>query len=178
MPPPPATLPSLSLAEVNTMNESDFVAAFGPLFEHSPWVARQTWARRPFTSSEDLLAQLAATVRRSPLAMQIELIRAHPDLAGRLARAGELTHDSSREQASAGLDRLLPEEVQLFDEYNRRYLAQFGFPFVICARLNDKTTMLLAFERRLQLSRSEEIATALDEIEKIAALRLTSLLRP
>jgi OHCU decarboxylase len=109
--------------------------------------------------------------------MQVKLIQAHPDLAGRLARQGRLTDDSTREQASAGLDRLMPDEVKLFEDYNQQYKAKFGFPFVICARLNDKNNILLAFRRRLQLSRTAEIQTALDEIEKIAALRLTPLIR-
>jgi 2-oxo-4-hydroxy-4-carboxy-5-ureidoimidazoline decarboxylase len=166
----------LSLDEVNAMPESDFVAIIGPLFEHSPWIARETWPQRPFVSREDLLARLAATFRRATLERKLDLIRAHPDLAGRLARQGDLTPDSTQEQASAGLDRLLPDEVKQFEEYNRSYQARFNFPFVICARLNDKKTILLAFQRRLQLSRADEIETALDEIEKIAALRLNALL--
>jgi OHCU decarboxylase len=109
--------------------------------------------------------------------MRIKLIQAHPDLAGRLARQGNLTSDSTQEQASAGLDHLLPEEVKLFEDYNQLYKSRFGFPFVICARLNDKRTILFAFQRRLTLSRTAEIQTALDEIEKIAALRLATLVR-
>jgi 2-oxo-4-hydroxy-4-carboxy-5-ureidoimidazoline decarboxylase len=174
---PTTASPHFSLDEVNAMSEVDFVALVGALFEHSPWIARETWPQRPFTSRQDLLARLTATLRGAALERKIDLIRAHPDLAGRLARQGDLTRDSTQEQASAGLDRLLPDEVKLFEEYNRSYQARFGFPFVICARLNDKKTILLAFQRRLQLSRADEIETALEEIEKIAALRLGSLLR-
>ncbi len=160
------------------MREDDFVAHFGPLFEHSPWIARETWPERPFASRGDLLAKLAATLHRSPVEKQIALIQAHPDLAGRLARQGRLTSDSSAEQASAGLDRLTPEELKQFEDYNHKYREKFGFPFVICARLNDKRAILLAFQKRLQLSREAEIQSALEEIEKIAALRLTPLVRP
>jgi len=169
--------PHLTLDEVNAMSESDFVSVFGFLFEHSPWIARQAWSQRPFISRKDVLAKLTATLRRSPVEMQIDLIKAHPDLAGRLAREGQLTNDSAREQASAGLDRLEPEEKRLFEEYNQEYQARLGFPFVICACLNDKKTILRAFERRLKLSREAEIQTALDEIEKIAALRLAPLIK-
>lgn len=178
MPLPPATVSPISLDEVNAMSEIDFISHFGPLFENSPWVARETWRLHPFTSRGDLLNKLISTMRRSPVAMQIKLIQAHPDLAGRLAREGRLTHDSIQEQASAGLDQLSAEEIRQFEIYNDQYKAKFGFPFVICARLNDKRTILVAFQRRLGLSRDAEIQTALDEIEKIAALRLAPLLRP
>jgi OHCU decarboxylase len=166
-----------SLDEINTMGQSNFVSLLGPLFEHSPWIARETWPQRPFGSRADLLARLTGTLRKSPMEMQIKLIQAHPDLAGRLARQGRLTNDSTQEQASAGLDRLSADEVKLFENYNQQYKSRFGFPFVICARLTDKRAILLAFERRLKLSRVAEIQTALDEIEKIAALRLTPLIR-
>jgi 2-oxo-4-hydroxy-4-carboxy-5-ureidoimidazoline decarboxylase len=172
-----ADAPALSLDEINALDEPGFVAAFGPLFELSPWIARQTWPRRPFASAADLLAKLSDTLRRSSPEKQLALIQAHPDLAGRLARLGRLTRDSSQEQASAGLDRLTPEESQLFQEQNQLYMEKFDFPFVICARLNDKNAILVAFERRLQSSREVEIQTALAEIEKIAALRLAPLIK-
>jgi OHCU decarboxylase len=159
------------------MSVSDFVSVFGFLFEHSPWIARQTWPQRPFISRNDVLAKLISTLRRSPVKIQIDLVKAHPDLAGRLAREGQLTRDSTQEQASAGLNQLQPEERRLFEEYNQEYQARFGFPFVICARLNDKKTILRAFERRLKLSHEAEIQTALDEIEKIAALRFAPLIK-
>jgi 2-oxo-4-hydroxy-4-carboxy-5-ureidoimidazoline decarboxylase len=178
MPPPTATLSPLSLDEVNALGEDDFVVHFGTLFEHSPWIARATWSGRPFASRGDLLGKLTATLRSAAPEKQIALIQAHPDLAGRLARQGRLSTDSSAEQASAGLDRLAPEEMHQFEDYNQKYKEKFGFPFVICARLNDKRAILLAFQKRLQLSREAEIQSALEEIEKIAALRLTSLVRP
>jgi 2-oxo-4-hydroxy-4-carboxy-5-ureidoimidazoline decarboxylase len=175
---PTVTLSPLSLDDVNAMPEEEFVTHFGPLFEHSPWIARATWPERPFASRGDLLAKLTVTLRSAGPEKQIALIQAHPDLAGRLARQGRLTNDSNAEQASAGLDRLTPDEVKEFENYNRKYKDKFGFPFVICARLNDKRAILLAFQKRLQLSRDAELQTALEEIEKIAALRLTPLVRP
>ncbi|MEJ0000703.1 MAG: 2-oxo-4-hydroxy-4-carboxy-5-ureidoimidazoline decarboxylase [Verrucomicrobiota bacterium] len=166
------------MVDVNALSQEDFIAHFGPVFEHSPWIAGEAWLHRPFGSRADLLGELTATLRRAPLARQIGLIQAHPDLAGRLARQGRLTTDSTAEQASAGLDRLAPEELRQFEEYNQKYREKFGFPFVVCARLADKRAILLAFQKRLHLSREAEIQTALDEIEKIAALRLTPLVRP
>ena len=171
-----ATRHLLSLPEVNAMEGEAFATTFGPLFEHSPWIARETWSFRPFASRNDLLSRLVAVLRRAPLEKQVALIEAHPDLAGRLAHSGQLTRESRGEQSSAGLDRLASEEARKFEDYNQRYRERFGFPFVICARLNDKKTILDAFERRLILSREAEIETALGEIEKIARLRLESLM--
>jgi len=165
----------LSLPEVNAMDGETFMTTFGPLFEHSPWIARETWSRRPFVSRDDLLRRFVAMVRQSPMEKQVALIAAHPDLAGRLANAGQLTDDSKREQSAAGLDRLAFEERRKFEDLNQLYRGKFGFPFVICARLNDKQTILHAFEQRLESSREAEIETAIDEIEKIAQLRLESL---
>ncbi len=103
---------------------------------------------------------------------QVKLIASHPDLVGRLAREGKLTHESTREQAAAGLAQLSAQEVKLFERYNADYRAKFGFPFVICARENKKDAILAAFPLRLQNTRPQEIDTALSEIAKIARLRL------
>jgi len=107
---------------------------------------------------------------------QLALIRAHPDLVGRAALAGTLTAASNQEQASAGLNQLTPEEIATFQEYNAAYQNKFGFPFVICARLNRKEAILAGFERRLPQARDQEIATALAEIYKIAGFRLADKL--
>jgi OHCU decarboxylase len=164
------------LAQLNALGREAFTDIIGPVFEHSPWIAAQTWERRPFASREQLYDALCATVRAAEVEAQLALIRAHPDLVGRAALAGTLTAASTREQAAAGLDQLSPAEVALFQQYNREYQAKFGFPFVICARLNRKAAILAGFERRLQHSRDQEIATALAEIDKIAGLRLADLI--
>jgi 2-oxo-4-hydroxy-4-carboxy-5-ureidoimidazoline decarboxylase len=111
-------------------------------------------------------------------AEKLALIRAHPDLVGRAARAGTLTPSSTREQAGAGLDTLSASEVALFDRYNSEYRESFGFPFVICARENRKESILRAFPERLRHSRDEEISTALAEIAKIARFRLLDAVAP
>ena len=165
----------LALAQLNALGQGAFTDVIGPVFEHSPWIAAQTWSRRPFASRVQLHAALCATVRQAGPEAQLALIRAHPDLVGRAALAGTLTSASTREQAAAGLDQLAPAEVTLFQQYNRDYQAKFGFPFVICARLNRKAAILAGFERRLQHSREQEIAAALEEIDQIAGLRLADL---
>lgn len=164
------------IAEINSLAREEFVRVIGPVFEHSPWIAQATWAKRPFASVEKLLAQVCETVKAAGLDRQLALVRAHPDLVGALALAGELTDESSREQASAGLTRLTPEEIALFARQNTAYKNRFNFPFVICARLNKKEAILAGFERRLGNPREQEIKTALEEIFKIAELRLRDLI--
>lgn len=166
-----------NLERINQMGHAAFVSTLGHLFEHSPWVAEETWPNKPFASAEALHAALCATMRAAPRERQLALIRAHPDLAGRLAQQRRLTADSTREQASAGLDRLTDAELAEFTRQNETYKARFGFPFIICARLNAKDAILAAMRTRLGNPPDTEFATALGEIEKIAWLRLQDLLK-
>lgn len=166
----------MTIQEVNALDQAGFIAALGHLFEHSPWVAEDTWPRRPFRDAAHLHAELCATMRGAPWEEQFMLIRAHPDLAGRLAQQNQLTAASTREQASAGLDTLSAEELEAFEELNDTYRDRFGFPFIICARLANKAQIRTAMEARLHHGREEEFRTALGEIEKIARLRLDDVL--
>jgi OHCU decarboxylase len=163
---------TLSIVALNGLDRDSFVAAVGHLFEHSPWIAAAAWERRPFASLHDLHRELCAVVEAAGEERQLALIRAHPDLAGRVALAGELTAESAREQAAAGLTALTAEELERFTALNEAYKARFGFPFVICARENKRDAILAAFPARLANGREDEIRTALAEIEKIAWLRL------
>ena len=162
----------VELDRLNSGDRAAFVAALGDLFEHSPWVAAETFDRRPFRDAEHLHAGLTATMRGADRARQAALIDAHPDLAGRLAQTGQLTPESAREQASAALDRLTPGELADFQRLNQAYRTRFGFPFIVCARLSDRASILRALQTRLDNSPAQERATALAEIEKIAWLRL------
>ena len=162
---------------INRLDRAAFTAALGHLFEHSPWVAEGTWAQRPFASAEALHAALCSTMRAAPRDRQLALIRAHPDLAGRLAQQKRLTAESTREQASAGLDALTDAELADFTARNETYQAKFGFPFIICARLNAKADILAAMRARVSNPPDIEFANALSEIEKIARLRLNDLLK-
>lgn len=166
----------LTVTEINSLSRDEFVRLIGPVFEQSPWVAEAAWPRRPFASREALHAVLCTTVAGVGVEKQLALIRLHPDLAGKLGAADALTPESSREQAAAGLDRLTSEEIELFKNNNDAYRRKFGFPFVICARLNRKDAMLDGFRARLPNSREQEIQTALQEIFKIAGLRLNDLI--
>lgn len=162
----------LNLRALNALNQQEFTEIVGPVFEHSPWIAEQTWPQRPFENRTYLHAALCKTVADADESAQLKLIRAHPDLVGRAA----LTKESQNEQASAGLGDLSREEVELFQNYNQQYRDKFGFPFVICARLNKKEAILEAFPQRLRNSPEQEKRTALDEIYKIAELRLEKIL--
>ena len=162
----------ITLAELNQLDRASFVAVCGPLFEHSPWIAERTFPQAPFASREALHAALCQTLTMATTDEKLGIVRAHPDLVGRLAREGALTRESTGEQAAAGLSSLTADEVRQFDEYNAAYRAKFDFPFVICARENKKDSILAAFPVRLQNSPEQELATALIEIGKIAWLRL------
>jgi OHCU decarboxylase len=164
-----------TIAELNRLDRDAFVATVGHLYEQSPWIVAAAWERRPFADAAALHRATLDIVAAAGEERQLALIRAHPDLAGRLALAGELTADSAREQAAAGLTRLSAEELRRFRELNRAYSARFGFPFVICAREQSKSSILAAFEQRLVNEPAEEIATALAEIGKIAWLRLVDI---
>ena len=162
----------VSLAEVNRMDEEEFVRVLGSLFEHSPWVARGAWRARPFESVADLHDALVESMREAPCERQLELIGAHPELGGREAERGELTVESTREQESAGLQRLPSDEAQALRRLNRVYREQFGFPLIVCAREHTPDSILAFGAARLANSREEEIEVALGEIGKIAGLRL------
>ncbi|MBC8161456.1 MAG: 2-oxo-4-hydroxy-4-carboxy-5-ureidoimidazoline decarboxylase [Roseiflexaceae bacterium] len=162
----------ITIDTINTFDQAGFVAALGHLFEGSPWIAEQAWPQRPFADAAQLHAALCATVAQAPAARKIALIQAHPDLAGKAAMAGALSPESTSEQASARLDRLSPDEYAAFTRLNSSYRAQFGFPFVICVREHTSASILANFAQRLQHGREQEIDTALDEIAKIARLRL------
>ncbi len=166
----------MTLTQLNALSREEFVRVVGPVFEHSPWIAEVTWAKCPFHSKESIHAALCETVRQASDEKKLELIGAHPDLVGKLALAGQLTKESTGEQASAGLDRLTPHEVELFQQNNTAYKLKFGFPFIICARLNKKDAIIAGFAKRLHNSRENEVKTALEEIFKIADLRLRDLI--
>ncbi|HEV2676174.1 MAG TPA: 2-oxo-4-hydroxy-4-carboxy-5-ureidoimidazoline decarboxylase [Aliidongia sp.] len=153
-----------------------FVAATGGIFEHSPWVAEAVADRRPFGTVENLHGAMVAAVMAAGPARQMELLQAHPELAGKLARAGGLTTASAGEQASLGLDRLEPAEIARFDRANERYRARFGFPFIIAVKAQrDRRAILDAIETRAMNDKAVEIATALAEVAKIARFRLAAL---
>jgi OHCU decarboxylase len=152
------------------------LADLGTLFEHSPWVAEAAWREQPFATVAELEAALETAMREAPRERQLDLLRAHPELAGREAQERTLTRESTHEQASAGLDRLSADELQALRRLNRSYRERFGFPLIVCVREHTKDSILAWGAARLENSREHEIEVALGEVTKIARLRLADLL--
>ena len=162
----------MALANLNAADEAGFMAALGDVYEHAPWVAQAALKQRPFATLVALHAAMMDAVRAAPPEQRLTLIKGHPDLAGKAARAGTMTVESKAEQASAGLDRLSEAEFAQFHRLNDAYREKFGMPFIICVRRHGKDSILQQFERRLQNTMSAETETALGEIFRITALRL------
>lgn len=171
-------MPNLELSQLNRADRAGFVALIGDIFEHSPWVAETAHRAGPFASLEALNQALADAVYGAEEDRKLALLRAHPDLAGKAARAGDLTDASKGEQAGAGLDTLSEEEYERFEKLNAAYRQSFGFPFIIAVKNHTKHGILDAFEQRLKNPRAVEIETALGQVCEIARLRLEALVEP
>ena len=164
-----------TLADLNAAGQGDFVAALGNIFEHSPWIAEQAAARRPFAGLRPLFAAMIEAVDRAPAERRLALIKAHPDLADRTQRAAGLTAESTSEQNSVGLDRLSDAEYEAFERVNNAYRAKFGFPYIVCVRRQTRDSILRDFERRLPNDANTEMLVSIAESARIAALRLDQL---
>jgi 2-oxo-4-hydroxy-4-carboxy-5-ureidoimidazoline decarboxylase len=162
----------IRLDTLNTADRSAFMAAIAEVMELAPWVADEAYAKRPFVSIAALYQAMTDAVRNASDPRRRALIEGHPDLAGKAAREGKLTADSTAEQAAAGLDRLTEEEFAAFHRLNDAYRAKFGMPFIVCVRRHGKESILREFEKRLKNDAANEQKTALAEIFRIAALRL------
>ncbi len=162
----------------STLSKDVFVANFGSIYEHSAWVAERCWVDG-INESHDEIATLAnamaSVLSRASDEEKLQLIRAHPDLAGRAARQGTLTNDSTTEQASAGLDQCTAEELSRFQQLNDAYKAKFDIPFIMAVRGSNRHQILQGFEDRLPNDQQIEVARALQEIDKIALLRLSTM---
>jgi 2-oxo-4-hydroxy-4-carboxy-5-ureidoimidazoline decarboxylase len=165
-----------TLAELNACSKADFVAALANIFEYSPWIAEHAASARPFAGVKQLFeAMKAAAVDRAPSELQLALIKAHPDLANKTQRAAGLTAESNAEQNSVGLDRLSDAEYAAFERVNNAYRAKFGFPYIVCVRRHTKDSILRDFERRLPNDAMAETRKSVEEICRIAALRVDQL---
>lgn len=161
-----------------SLSEQAFVERFGGVYEHSPWVAQRTWQKGLDASHSQVAvlgAAMAQVLAQASKEEQLTLIRLHPDLAGKAALKGELTSDSSDEQASAGLDQCNEEELARFQQLNAAYKARFDMPFIMAVRGSDRHQILAGFEERLKNEPVAEFERALQEINRIALLRLETL---
>jgi 2-oxo-4-hydroxy-4-carboxy-5-ureidoimidazoline decarboxylase len=164
-----------TLSDLNACSRDDFVAALSNIFEYSPWIAEQAASMRPFAGVKQLFETMKAAVDRAPSELRLALIRAHPDLANKTQRAAGLTAESGAEQNSVGLDRLSDAEYQAFERVNNAYRAKFSFPYVVCVRRHTRDSILRDFERRLPNDAKTEIQKSIEEICRIAALRIDQL---
>ncbi|MEZ5912974.1 MAG: allantoinase PuuE [Paracoccaceae bacterium] len=174
-----ATHPPRPFDRPSRMDKAGFVARFGGVYEHSPWIAERAWALElgpAHDSATGLANALARMFRAASRDERLGVLVAHPDLAGKLAQARRLTAESTGEQASAGLDALSDGERASFERLNADYVAKHGFPFIIAVRDHDKAGILKAFETRIANDTETEFATACAQVERIAALRLKELL--
>jgi 2-oxo-4-hydroxy-4-carboxy-5-ureidoimidazoline decarboxylase len=162
----------LALHHVNALDQAQFTALLGGIYEHSPWVASRCWPQRPFASVAQLQAALAQVLDCAAAGERMAVIGAHPELTGKTAVRRDLTTDSRMEQAGAGLDQCTPEEFVQLREGNRVYAEKFGFPFIIAVKGLGRQDIIAALQRRCGRSRDEEFAEALAQIHRIAAFRL------
>ena len=167
----------MDLDTLNRLSAAEFARALGGIYEHSPWIAEAAHARAPFADADALVAALREAVAQAARARQLDLLRAHPELAGKEAASGTLTAHSNEEQKGAGLINLSEAEKAELAELNRRYREKFGFPFIIAVRHHTKSGILAELRRRAAGEDAErEFATCLDQVHEIARLRLMMLL--
>jgi 2-oxo-4-hydroxy-4-carboxy-5-ureidoimidazoline decarboxylase len=163
----------ITLAQLNAADRAAFVVAVGDIFEHGLWVAERAHAARPFATVTALHDAMMQAVCAAPRPEQLAFLRGHPELAGKVARAGAMTADSKAEQGGLGLDRLGDEQFARFERVNAAYASKFGFPFIVCVRHHKSAeTILAAFEQRVNNDLETEFAAALTEIGLITRLRL------
>jgi allantoate deiminase/N-carbamoyl-L-amino-acid hydrolase len=170
-----------TLASLNTLDAPAFVAALNGIYEHSPWIPQRAFARRPFASAASLKLALQAAVNQAGIEERLALLRAHPELAGKAAIAGELTEESTSEQAASGLNLCSPEEYARLQQLNLEYNDKFGFPFILAVkgptgRGLTRTAIIETFARRLKNAPADELAEALRQVHRIAEIRLNALL--
>lgn len=158
----------ITITDVNALTPAAFIAMFGDVAEHSPWVAREASGFRRFATRDAMIAAFETAVRSANPEAQLALIRAHPDLAGK----AKLTDDSNREQAGAGLDRLSADEMARFMALNDAYKAKFGFPFIFAVKGANKHMILESFEARLNNDLAAEFDLALTQVCRIFRFRI------
>jgi 2-oxo-4-hydroxy-4-carboxy-5-ureidoimidazoline decarboxylase len=166
----------MNLETLNHSDQSTFTQILGEIFEHSPWIPEETWEKRPFPTIENLHQHLKETLEAADEVKKLDLVRAHPDLAGKLAVSGELTNFSTAEQQSAQLNKLTSEQFETISGLNHNYRTKFKFPFIICVKDHTQTSIFEHFEERVNNDVETELIAALNQISRIAWHRLNDLL--
>jgi 2-oxo-4-hydroxy-4-carboxy-5-ureidoimidazoline decarboxylase len=166
----------VTLSELNGLTPKRFIATLGGVFEHSPWIAAAACDRRPFATLDALHRTLVEVMQAAPTNAKLALLRAHPELASKAAIRGELSAESNREQAASGLTRCSAAEFARLLTLNRAYDAKFGFPFIIAVKGLDRSEIIARCAKRLERDQPTEFDAALQEVSRIARLRLEALL--
>ncbi len=165
----------MTLHQLNALNQAQFTETLAAIFEHSPWVASGAWPSRPFAAVTELHAAMCAVVAAADSSQQLNLIRAHPQLASKAAIRGELTDASNQEQGGAGLRDCTPAEFAQLNGLNDTYQQRFGFPFILAVRGHTRASIIEQLQARVGNAHEIEFAAALQQIERIAELRLADV---
>ncbi|XP_062377800.1 2-oxo-4-hydroxy-4-carboxy-5-ureidoimidazoline decarboxylase [Sardina pilchardus] len=168
----------MDISRANSLSYEDFVNTFENVIEKAPLVAAAVWSHRPFANLSELEARIVEFIDKLPEEGKEGILRCHPDLAGRDLQRGTLTRDSQDEQSQAGMASLTPEETERMYRLNTEYKRRFGFPFIICAKMNDKAAILRKLAERSGNDLAKERKCGIDEVKKICSLRLRNIVLP
>jgi len=160
--------------KINKLTKSEFIKVFSNIFENSIWISEELYKMKPFDSFDSLSAKIMGIFENATKEKQIEIIKAHPDLANK-TRIGSLTIDSKKEQNSAGLDKCTKEEFDEFRNLNSKYKKKFGFPFIFAVKNKTKLEILSSFRKRISYNTNVEFEEAKTQVKKIAILRLNEI---
>ena len=160
--------------KINKLLKSEFIKVFSNIFENSIWISEELYKLKPFDSFDDLSTKIMDIFENATKEKQIEILRAHPDLANK-TRIGSLTADSKKEQSSAGLDKCTKEEFNEFKNLNFKYKKRFRFPFIIAVKDKSKLEILSSFRKRISYDINIEFEEAKNQVKKIANLRLNEI---
>ncbi|HLS51728.1 MAG TPA: 2-oxo-4-hydroxy-4-carboxy-5-ureidoimidazoline decarboxylase [Burkholderiaceae bacterium] len=166
----------ITLSDLNRLSAPEFTQALSGIFENTSWIPEQVYQNRPFTSVDHLHEAMVALVEKADSDAKLALICEHPELAGRAAVRGELTPESTAEQAGAGLDACTQEEFDTLTVLNQTYREKFGFPFILAVRGHNRASVIAEFRRRSRLTPEQEMFESLRQIYKIARFRLDDLI--
>lgn len=164
----------LTIESINEASPAEFLQIFKNVVEHSPDVAKLVAIKRPFTNREALITAFTGYMDELKCEDKVEILKFHPDLAGKLADVGQLTQESTVEQKLAGLDKLDPAQKTQMTTLNQKYREKFDFPFIICIRDNNTRLerILEGLQQRLPNPRYREILNAFAEVKKICTHRI------
>ena len=160
--------------KINKLSKSEFIKVFGNIFESSGWISEELYKLKPFNNFDVLSTKMMDIFENTTKDKQIEILRAHPDLANK-TRIGSLTKDSKKEQNSAGLDNCTKEEFDEFKNLNFEYKKKFGFPFIFGVKDKSKLEILSSFRKRISCDINDEFEEAKKQVKKIASLRLSEI---